>query len=280
MHLGPLTFPSYSCPFIEDKTRSPGPLSYFDQERVLETKSKELGFAFSVVRPSFIVGLSPRMNGKRTQSLGLVIAVYATILKAKGLPLYFPGSSATWKSLSQLSTAEDIARISIWASNNQRCRNQAFNVPSTHAFSWNDGTWNSIATFFGMKCEEPPRNSISGFSCHEFVGEDGKLLWDALQHNQLVRQDLLFGNVFNPDFFDKSFSPFWDATFSDLKLRDFGYDLNMKPAGEVFQSYFNLLIQEKIIPDPAELSKFCDRVQEDASMTSENHSCCRHVQLS
>ena len=258
MHLGPLTFPGYSCPFLEDETKGPEPLSYFDQEKVLESRSKLMGFSYSVVRPGFIIGLSPRMNGKKTQSLGLVIAVYATVLKAEGLPLYFPGSVASWKSSTQLSTSQDIAKISIWASTNTACRNQAFNIPSSSRFSWADGTWDSVAKFFGMK-SKAPRKSTAGFSCKNLIGREGQQLWTALKDEGLVRRDLSFCNVFNPDFFDKSFSPCWDATFSDLKLKKFGYNIELVPAIDVLRAYFSTLVEEKIIPNPTELRRFLQK---------------------
>ena len=257
-------FPGYSPPFEEDIDRSPGPLSYFEQEKAVMENSNAMGFSYSVVRPGFIIGLSPRLS-TTTQSMGLVLAVYATILKLKGLPLTFPGSKITWDCLSQLSSSKDIAKVAIWSSTNAACRNQAFNVPSSKFFAWSDGSWTELAEFFGMK-SEGPSNPIAGFSCIDVIKSDGEQLWQKLVDNSLVRNDLPFWNLFNPDFFDKCFTNCWDVTYSDKKLLEFGQDLHSQPAMGVLRDVFQEFIEERMIPSPDALNMFLEESTEAGSV--------------
>jgi hypothetical protein len=48
-------------------------------------------------------------------NLGMSIAVYATISKQLGLPLRFPGTEKAYRALSQVTSAEILAKATIWA---------------------------------------------------------------------------------------------------------------------------------------------------------------------
>ena len=198
----------------------------------LKSKADAAGFSWNIIRPTFIIGKTPHPTPV-TQSFGLVLGVYACILKAKGKPLIFPGPMVrikscenlvnlwsclqkNWNCRNQLTTSTKIAEVAAWAAVNKEANNQAFNVTSCGDFSWSDGTWEAMAKYFGMKFEQPT-GGAGGYDAVEILGQDAEAIWKSLLRNPGAKLDLPFAQVFNNDFFDKSFSPTWDAGKLDCR---------------------------------------------------------------
>src|ERR1700709_351098 len=82
------------------------------------------GFGWSVHRPHTIIGfaLGNAMN------MGVTLAVYASLCKASGTPMIFPGSSAQWHGLSDMTDARVLAKHLLWGSTTAAARNRDFNI--------------------------------------------------------------------------------------------------------------------------------------------------------
>lgn len=250
MHIGPDLWPGYSTPYYEDKTKGPGPLSYFDAQEFVAERGEKYGFTHSVVLPSFIIGRCPELS-PRTQSFGLAFAVYSCLLKAKGLSLMYPGNLGSYNAKIQLSTSNKIADVMIWSSTHNS--NQIFNVTSCPPFSWSE-VWSSLGDYFGIPTDGPkPDTELAGISSADKVGIEAEYLWNKMVE-QYGLQKLPLSHVFNADFLDKSFMAHWDSIFSSDKLREFGYPEDQvfegKDAKTIMYQYFEDLIENNIIPHP------------------------------
>jgi len=247
MHLGPSLWAGYSCPFEEDKTRCPGPLSYFDAEDFIFKRSKDDGFTWNVVRPTFIIGLCPELT-LSTQSFGIALATYALIMKAQGRNLMYPGSDKSFKAKINLVTSEKIAEIAVWSCDHP---NQAYNCVSCPAFSWKEA-WPEIAKWFGMQAMDP-LHPLQGENTAIMMGEDAPVIWGHLQKKfGLAPHD--FACLLNNDFLDKSFTAGFDSVFSVEKLKRDGFAQDRiyeHPTGaQCMIEFFERLVDEKVIPPP------------------------------
>jgi len=119
---------------------------YYAQEDEVYAASERDGFTWSIHRPHTVIGkaIGNAMN------LGSTLAVYATICKETGRSFIWPGSSAQWNGLSDVTDARLLAEHLIWASTTESARNEAFNVVNGDVFRWN-WLWPRLANFFDVK---------------------------------------------------------------------------------------------------------------------------------
>lgn len=149
-YLGP--FEAYASgavpdtPFKEEQGRQPVENFYYEQEdRLFEAAARD-GFSWSVHRPHTIIGFAPG----NAMNMGQTLAVYATLCRETGEPFVFPGSSAQWNGLTDMTDARLLARHLEWASTNAVGRNQDFNVVDGDVFRWK-GMWSQLADYFGIE---------------------------------------------------------------------------------------------------------------------------------
>ncbi|MGB9302527.1 MAG: hypothetical protein ACLPXZ_21550 [Mycobacterium sp.] len=250
MHLGPSLWPGYSSPFHEDIAKAPRPLSYFDMQDFVRRRAAENGFTWNEVRPTFIIGLAPELSPS-TQSFGIALATYASILRAQGKPLRFPGTEACYNAMINLNTSEKIAEVAAWSTDYP---NQAFNCPSCPPFSWRQA-WGDIAAWFGMEPADPVRRLL-GESSELVAGPDAPTIWKSLQSaHSLAANDLEC--LLNYTFLDKSLMVGYDAVSDTAKLKEFGFPddkiYEYHSGSECMTAFFERLVNEKIIPDPADI---------------------------
>jgi nucleoside-diphosphate-sugar epimerase len=169
--LGPMKTPAK-----ESDPRVPGPLFYFDQEDLLYERGARDGFATTVLRPDFIVGIG---FGSYTNLLN-VVAVYATVCRALGLPLYFPGGPAAFRTLFQMTDGRLLARASIWAALQPGPENAIYNVTNGDLFRW-ENVWSRIADYFGVKPAHPMKIDLQ-----LFMKDKGPLWGDLAAKHDLV----------------------------------------------------------------------------------------------
>jgi len=87
-------------------------------------------------------------------NLGMSIAVYATISKELGLPLRFPGSDKAYKALYQVTSAEILAKATVWAGQSDAAKDEIFNITNGDYFRW-QYLWPRIAEMFEMDIADP-----------------------------------------------------------------------------------------------------------------------------
>ncbi|WP_374951044.1 SDR family oxidoreductase [Mucilaginibacter sp.] len=116
---------------------------YYAQEDEVYSAAERDGFTWSIHRPHTVIGkaIGNAMN------MGTTLAVYASICKETGRPFQFPGSSAQWNGLSDVTDARILAEQLIWASTTEVAQNQAFNITNGEVFRWK-WLWFKLAEWF------------------------------------------------------------------------------------------------------------------------------------
>ena len=140
-HLGP-----YQTPAREDDPRHPSALFYYDQQDWIVERQQGKSWAWVSLRPHGIWGYA---IGSQLNMMN-AIAVYATLLKHMGLPLYFPGKSAAYSAIYQMTDAQHLAKASLWAMTSPDTVNQSFNITNGDLIRWKYA-WPLIAEWFGME---------------------------------------------------------------------------------------------------------------------------------
>ena len=175
----------------------------------------------------------------RSRGLVVAIAVYAAMSKELGLPLRFPGKPGAYDKLIEMTDSGLLARATIWAADEPRAANQAFNINNGDLFRWND-MWPRIARFFDMAIAPPMPLQLSA------VMADKEPLWSAM----IEKYDLAstpYKDVSSWPFADFVFS--WDYDFfaDGGKARRSGFHEHID-SEEMFFRLFAELRRQRIIP--------------------------------
>ena len=147
-------FGPYKTPARETDPRHLPPNFYYDQEDFLRDQQRGKAWAWSALRPSLVCG--PGVG--HPMNFVMAVAVYASISRELGLPLWFPGTRGAYTPLSEATDAVQLARAAVWAATESRCANQIFNITNGDYFRW-EHLWPRIAGFFGMEAAPPCRSA-------------------------------------------------------------------------------------------------------------------------
>lgn len=133
-------------PLRESQPRLPMDNFYYAQEDEIYAAAERDRFTWSVHRPHTIIGLAVG----NAMNLGTTLAVYATICRETGRAFQFPGSSAQWHGLSDVTDARMLARQLVWAADTDAARNEAFNIVNGDLFRWS-WLWPKLGQWFGVE---------------------------------------------------------------------------------------------------------------------------------
>jgi nucleoside-diphosphate-sugar epimerase len=240
-YLGP--FESYGkgtlpqTPFREAQGRLNVDNFYYAQEDEVFAAAARDGFTWSVHRPHTIIGyaLGNAMN------MGVTLAVYASLCKAQGKPFVFPGSSAQWHGVTDMTDARLLAKQLLWASTTTAAKNEAFNVVDGDVFRWS-WMWSHIADYFGLEAAPYPSRVTS---LEEQLAEAAPE-WEALakQHG-LAQTDMhALVSAWHTDAdLGRPVEVFTDMT----KSRKLGF-LEYQSTADSFTELFDRLRAERVIP--------------------------------
>jgi nucleoside-diphosphate-sugar epimerase len=133
-------------PVREEHPRLPTPNFYYSQEDELHAAADRHSFTWSVHRPHSMIGkaIGNAMN------MGTTLAAFASLCKETGRPFRFPGSAAQWNGLTDVTDARVLGEQVVWASTEDRAKNDAYNIANGDVFRWN-WMWPRIADWFGVK---------------------------------------------------------------------------------------------------------------------------------
>ena len=227
-HLGP-----FKTPAKEDDPRHEGPNYYFDQIDWLTAFQEGKRWRWTELRPQTLCGFAPGT----AMSIVSVIAVYAAIRKALGLPLAFPGKA--WNSLYQVTESAHFAEAAYWAATEPRCANQAYNITNGDYFRWRH-VWPAIARVFDMPAAEPQPHSLVEFMA------DKAPLWDAIVKKHRLKSHS-FTDVVAWPFGDYVFNCDWDVMTSVTKSRLHGFHA-VVDSEEMFGRLLTRFREERIVP--------------------------------
>ncbi|HEX8537774.1 MAG TPA: SDR family oxidoreductase, partial [Cystobacter sp.] len=144
-HLG-----MYKTPAKETDPRHFGPNFYYDQEDYLREASKGKRWGWTALRPDVMFGVAVG----NPMNLGNLLGVYASLCKALGVPLRFPGSPKAWSVLVNVTDATLLAKAMEWAALNEACSGEIFNITNGDVFRWSQ-VFPRLAHAFGIQCVEP-----------------------------------------------------------------------------------------------------------------------------
>ena len=228
-HLGP-----FKTPAREDDPRHMPPDFYFDQIDWLTAFQRGKRWGWTEVRPHTLCGFSPGTS----MSILAVIAVYASISKAFGLPLRFPGKPGAFRSVYQVTESSHLATALHWAATESRCANQAFNITNGDYFRWCN-VWPKIAEVFDMPAGDvqtirSPAHGRQGPA----VGEARQAARPEAVRLRRARRVAVRDYVFGCD---------WDVMTSTVKARQFGF-YNVVDSEEMFVRLLTRFREERIVP--------------------------------
>ena len=229
-HLGP-----FRTPAKEDDPRHLPPNFYYDQADYVADLQKGKAWTWSGVRPALVCGFSLGYP----HSVVAVLAVYAAISKALGLPLRFPGSHAGFEAVTQATDVRLLARAMAWAASEPKCQNQHFNVMNGDLFRWRN-LWEKLARFFGMENGGVQTVTLAS------VMADKEPLWRAIAEKHGLRP-LALSEIVSWSYGDITFRQNWDHMSSTQKLRRMGFEANIDTE-DMFLELLKRFREERVVP--------------------------------
>jgi len=204
-------FGPYKTPSKETDPRHMPPNFYYDQEDFLRDRQRGKAWSWSVLRPSLVCG--PGVG--HPMNVAMSIAVYASISKELGLPLWFPGTRGAYTSLFEATDAVHLARAAVWAATEPGCANQVFNITNGDYFRW-EHLWPRIAGFFGMAAAPPMPIRLT-----EMMADKGPL-WDHMVRKYQL-QPHRFEQIASWLFTEFVFRIEYDVISDTTKARKYGF---------------------------------------------------------
>jgi nucleoside-diphosphate-sugar epimerase len=224
-------------PFREEQGRIDVENFYYAQEDEVFGAAERDGFSWSVHRPHTVIGVAVG----NAMNMGTTLAAYATICRETGRPFRFPGSSAQWNGLTDMTDARLLAHHLHWAAITPAARNEAFNVVNGDVFRWS-WMWGRIAEWFGVK---PADFDGSVQPLETQTAGDGPL-WRAIAEREaLVEPDL--SRLSSPWHTDADLGRPIEVVTDMSKSRRLGFT-HYQPTDDAFFDLFTRLRVERIIP--------------------------------
>ena len=190
-------------PLKESHPRIPEPYAsemfYYSQCDELAELSKGKAWSWCDIIPDMIVGFVPNNNIYcLAQALALYLSLYAQ-LNGKGAEVEFPGTEISWKNLSNDSSQDICAKVSIVASlTPEKSAGQRYNAADNAQPSTWSKKWPIICEYFGLKGIAPPAGG-SGPQPSQYLA-DHVTEWKEVEQ----KFGLVSGRVGN----ERSFGPF------------------------------------------------------------------------
>ena len=229
-HLGP-----FKTPAKESDPRLPGGHYYDDQADALADAAAAHGWRWSVLRPHVVIGAGRRSP----QNLLAVLGVLASVLKARGEPLYFPGPAAAWAPIYQATDADLLSRAIDWAAATPSTDGEIFNITNGDFFRWQN-LWPRLAEVFEMPVDGPRDVKLVE------VMADAETDWRQLTAAHGLVPNRLAEMVSWP-FADYVFNTTWDVMADTLKCRRHGF-LDFVDSEGMLRDRLTALRQAKILP--------------------------------
>ena len=229
-HLGP-----FKTPAEEDDPRHMPPNFYYDQLDHIAARQRGKAWTWSAARPHAICGFAVG----NPMNLVMVLAVYATISKALGLPLRHPGSRVNAHALFNVTDTKHLSKAVIWMSTDAGAANEAFNITNGDAFRW-ENMWPHFADYFEMDLAPAQKIDLP------LMMADKAALWSELVQQHGL-QDSPWGQLVGWNYGAFVFTPEFDVMSSTTKARRFGFH-DVVDSREMFVRQFDELRDAKVIP--------------------------------
>jgi nucleoside-diphosphate-sugar epimerase len=226
----------YKTPAREDDPRLMPPNFYYDQEDLLRSRQKGSKWNFTILRPGGAIcgiSLGSPMN------LVSVIAVYAAISRELGLPFRFPGPESVYRALYQVTSADLLARATVWAGESPAAQNELFNVTNGDTLRWQH-MWPRMAKMLGMEVADPVPFSLVTYMA------DKRPVWDAIVKKEKL-QPIPYEQMVSWGYGDFAFRQGFDNVSSTIKVRQAGFH-DCLDSETMFSQFFGKLREMKLLP--------------------------------
>ncbi|HTI03595.1 MAG TPA: SDR family oxidoreductase [Acidisoma sp.] len=226
-----------ATPFREDQGRLDIENFYYAQEDEVFAAAARDGFSWSVHRPHTVIGMAVG----NAMNMGTTLAAYATICRETGRPFRFPGSSAQWNGLTDMTDAHLLGRQLLWAATTPAAANEAFNVVDGDIFRWK-WMWTRIASWFGL---EPAPFDGEIWPLERQMAEDGPVWAEIAARHGLAEPDL--GKLASPWHTDADLGRPIEVVTDMSKSRRLGFTA-YQPTDDAFFALFARLRAARLIP--------------------------------
>jgi nucleoside-diphosphate-sugar epimerase len=233
-------------PARENAPRDDHPNFYWLQEDLLTGTADRCGFDWTILRPVGIVGPS----WGTSYSTPPVIGAYAALCRELDQPFGFPGGNIF--AARQVVDARIVASALRWCAEAPTARGQHFNLTNGEVFSWPE-LWPMFARELGVDAGEAvPLSMTKFFADHgrtwRLIAERFGLRLSEL-HQVVGRSDHYADYTFG--FGVKRAGP--AALVTDIKIHQAGFT-GVENTEETFRWAFRTLIQQRVLPGPAQSS--------------------------
>jgi nucleoside-diphosphate-sugar epimerase len=225
----------FKTPAREDDPRLMPPNFYYDQEDLLRQRQQGKEWYWTALRPEAVCGFGVG----NPMNLAMVIAIYAVISKELGLPLRFPGTEKAYRSLYQITSADILAKATIWAGSSEVARNKIFNITNGDYFRWQH-MWPRIAKMLQMEIADPVPIPLAVYMA------DKRPLWDAIVRKYNL-QAIPYDQIASWAFGDFIFNSEFDNISSTIKARRAGFH-DCIDTEDMFTNFFADLRERRILP--------------------------------
>lgn len=229
-HLGP-----FRTPTRESDPRHSGENFYFNQQDSLIEAAQQCGWSWSALRPHIVCGVSLHASMNPL----VLIGAYASLCKALGEPLTFPGKAAAYDTLYQASDADLLGRAGVWALLNSDAANQAYNITNGDLFRWRH-VWERLADTLQMPLGAPQSRDVA-----DFFNTHAALWRDIAQQQNLQQSDLQ--QLGDWHFLNYILGCDWDIAASTVKARLHGFQ-DCRDSLEMWSSRIVDMQQQRILP--------------------------------
>lgn len=224
-------------PFREDQGRLAVDNFYYAQEDEVFAAAERDGFNWSVHRPHTVIGKAVG----NAMNMGTTLAAYATICRETGRAFRFPGSSAQWEGLTDMTDASLLAEHLLWATETPAAANQAFNVVNGDIFRWK-WMWGQIAQYFGVEAA-PFDGSV--LPLEEQMADDGAVWRRIAERHGLIEPDL--GRLASPWHTDADLGRPIEVVTDMSRSRRLGF-IDYQATDDAFVRLFDRLRGDRLIP--------------------------------
>lgn len=224
-------------PFREEQGRLDVENFYYAQEDEVFAAAERDGFSWSVHRPHTVIGKAVG----NAMNMGTTLAVYATLCRETGRPFYFPGSTAQWAGLTDMTDARQLARHLLWATETEAAHDQAFNVVNGDVFRW-QWMWSRIADWFELEAA-PFTGDIHTLA--EQMADDAAVWREIVGRYGLVEPDL--ARLASPWHTDADLGRPIEVVTDMSKSRRLGFTA-YQPTDDAFSALFESLRADRLIP--------------------------------
>ena len=224
-------------PFREEQGRLDIENFYYAQEDEVFAAARRDGFTWSVHRPHTVIGKAVG----NAMNMGTTLAVYATLCRETGRPFRFPGSTAQWDGLTDMTDAGQLARHLLWAATTPAAANEAFNVVNGDVFRWS-WMWSRIADWFGLE-PAPFDGSVQRLEAQ--MAGDADLWRRIAARDGLAEADL--SRLASPWHTDADLGRPIEVVTDMSKSRRMGFTA-YQPTDDAFFALFQRLRDDRLIP--------------------------------